>query len=256
MKDKRRHKNEPNGMEISHPQTNSKMQNGKNEIYKHYNTEKSDEINKDSDLDEIDELCEEMNAFCNYVDDNFKKQKELDKYRDNQEYQLRDFDIDTREGILKIKKNYHYKIKKISKKYNKQKDYIRVHLFEKEEYMLNKNDNNNDYDGYYYDKLINLYHKRNNIIDETDYRFNIIKKKIITKKINEIEEYKKQREKERENLEQKQKKDYENYKTNYNLKIENKYKKYGNKMNEYEKASHNEERKEVKIKDPYPYHYY
>lgn len=139
---------------------------------------------------------------------------------------------------MKIKKNYHDKIKKISDKYNKQKDYIRDHLFEKEEDMLKKKASNNAFNGYYYDKLNILFKKRSNIIYETDYRFNKIKKKIITKKINEIEEYEKQREKERENLEQKQKKDYENYKTNYNLKIENKYKKYGNKMNEYEKASH------------------
>ena len=67
------------------------------------------------------------------------------------------------------------------------------------------------------------------IIDETDCKFEKIKKKIINKKINEIEEYKKQREEEKKDLEQNQLNDYENYKTNYNEHIKEKYRMYGNK---------------------------
>ena len=54
-------------------------------------------------------------------------------------------------------------------------------------------------------------------------------------------------------MEQNQLNDYENYKTNYNEHIKEKYRMYGNKMNEYEETTCNKKRKKVKIEDPYPY---
>lgn len=242
MKDKRRNKNVPNGMEISTTETKSKKQNGQNEINQHYNTETNFK-DTDNDLDEIDQLCEEMEVFCNYVDDNYKKEEELWDYQWEQKKILISFNNDTFHGIKGIKKKYADKIKEISDKYNKQKSYMRSHLFKKQLKGLDKNSK----------KFDELTTKIENVINETDYKFEKIKKKIINKKINEIEEYKKQREEEKKDLEQNQLNDYENYKTNYNEHIKEKYRMYGNKMNEYEEATCNKKRKKVKIEDPYPY---
>lgn len=228
MKNKRKNKNVPNGMEISTTEIKSKKQKGQNQINMHYNTETNSK-DTDDDLDEIDELCEEMQAICNYANDSFKKKEELWNYRYEQEEQLLSFDHDTEEEIKRIKKKYADKIKEISDKYNKQKDYIRSHLFEKERQYLS------GYNSYHANRLYELNKTIAIIIDETDCKFEKIKKKIINKKINEIEEYKKQREEEKKDLEQNQLNDYENYKTNYNEKIKKKYKKYGNKIYEYVK---------------------
>ena len=246
MKDKRRNKNVPNGMEISTTETKSKKQKGQNEINMHYNTETNSK-DTDNDLDEIDQLCEEMEVFCNYVDDNYKKEEELRDYRWKQNWKLIFFNDHTKEEIKRIKKKYADKIKEISDKYNKKKYYMRSHLFEKEKKSLSKSK------CYNAEAMDELDAKIENVINETDYKFEKIKKKIINKKINEIEEYKKQREEEKKDLEQNQLNDYENYKTNYNENIKEKYKMYGNKMNEYEEATCNKKRKKVKIEDPYPY---
>ena len=158
-----------------------------------------------------------------------KKKKKLWNYRYEQEEQLLSFDDDTKEEIKRIKKKYADKIKEISDKYNKQKDYIRSHLFEKEKQYLSNNNS------WHIPILYELNKTIADVINETDCKFEKIKKKIINKKINEIEEYKKQREEEKKYLEQNQLNDYENYKTNYNEKIKKKYKKYGNKLHEYVK---------------------
>ena len=228
MKDKRRNKNVPNGMEISTTETKSKKQKGQNQINMHYNTETNFK-ETDNDLDEIDQLCEEMEVFCNYVDDNYKKEEELWDYQWEQKRILISFNNDTFNGIKGIKKKYADKIKEISDKYNKQKDYIRSHLFEKEKQYLSNNNS------WHIPILYELNKTIADVINETDCKFEKIKKKIINKKINEIEEYKKQREEEKKYLEQNQLNDYENYKTNYNEKIKKKYKKYGNKLHEYVK---------------------
>ena len=76
MKDKRRNKNVPNGMEISTTETKSKKQKGQNQINMHYNTETNSK-DTDDDFDEIDELCEEMQAICIYASDSFEKKKKI-----------------------------------------------------------------------------------------------------------------------------------------------------------------------------------
>ena len=103
MKDKRRNKNVPNGMEISTTETKPKKQNGQNEINMHYNTETNSK-DTDNDLDEIDQLCEEMEVFCCYVDDNYKKEEELRDYRWKQKKKLIFFNRHTKEEIKRIKK--------------------------------------------------------------------------------------------------------------------------------------------------------